>query len=859
MPTEQEFINYKDFVESLDSVNPSANDKTVLNVGVTGPKSSVFSAIAAFVHNAWATFVNALTAKTSFASGDKIPVVNGSTATAMEASKLFELTAQNALAGNVAPAFDPTRDADHKYLAGESVAHEGKTYTFKVDHYGPWAAADVYQLDEEDLAELSLKKKMDVFCGKNLFNKNSSNKQAGCYVAYNVGRLVSLSGYSVYVIDVSENVELTFNKSNVQVAAFSGKILVNHEQVTAQDISGYIDGANLTDAGMTWTTPVGCKCIAVSVADANVDSFQVEEGDAVTPYKNYRTGISEDDVFGLSYDLAKKLDADCGKNLLNKDTPNKLSGYYVSYNTGSLIAVASYSAIIVEIGAGVELAFNQNSLHITAFSELFDIREQFAGNIPTYIDGYTTSAENRSWTTPVGCKCIVVSGPTSGINSLQVEKGSTPTSYEPYKTGIDSEKVFGLAEIKTSLEKKIDKKLDGVCGKNLFNANTPNKQTGCYVAYNIGRLVALESFSSYVIEIGAGVGLAFNKNNMHITAYSTDVDVSSASAGDINGYISGYLTSAGDRTWTTPAGTKCIIVSCATSDASSLQVEKGSSPTSYEPYVFGLQSSKLIGANVLVVGQGFEFSTIQSAVDAAQDGSTILIMPGVYNEAVKTVYQEKLLHLVGFDRNKCIITHPVNDYFNPPLEIAKGMVENLTFVVTGTELDNNGAYCVHIDFTQSIGQSLQFVNCAFKGTVTPCVGIGLRENFTLSFVGCSFENYAKNGPIYCHEQQDNNKTGQRIEVVDCSILNSATDAIRPAVTLQESTSYTGNEATILLQRNIMKCKYGDYTQAHDAIWCKDHSTNEPTSGGGKYLDSHIWELDFMSEMNSESIANYSEQ
>ena len=143
MATEQEFVNYKDFVESLDSVDPSAGDKTVLNVGGTGPKSSVFSAIAAFVHNTFAAFVNALTAKTSFASGDKIPVVNGSTATAMAASKLLELTAQNTLAGNVAQAFDPTRDEENPYLAGESVIYEGKKYTFKVDHYGAWNAADV--------------------------------------------------------------------------------------------------------------------------------------------------------------------------------------------------------------------------------------------------------------------------------------------------------------------------------------------------------------------------------------------------------------------------------------------------------------------------------------------------------------------------------------------------------------------------------------------------------------------------------------------------------------------------------------------------------------------------------------------
>ena len=97
MPTEQEYINYKDFVESLDEATPSANDKAVFN-DANGPKGSVFSAIATFVHDTFAAFVNALTAKTSFASGDKIPVVNGSTATAMEADTLLELTAQNAMA-----------------------------------------------------------------------------------------------------------------------------------------------------------------------------------------------------------------------------------------------------------------------------------------------------------------------------------------------------------------------------------------------------------------------------------------------------------------------------------------------------------------------------------------------------------------------------------------------------------------------------------------------------------------------------------------------------------------------------------------------------------------------------------------
>jgi len=67
----------------------------------------------------------------------------------MSKDTLLTLTAQNALAGNVAQVFDPTRTSENPYKAGESIAYEGKTYTFKVDHYGAWSAADV---DEKPLA-----------------------------------------------------------------------------------------------------------------------------------------------------------------------------------------------------------------------------------------------------------------------------------------------------------------------------------------------------------------------------------------------------------------------------------------------------------------------------------------------------------------------------------------------------------------------------------------------------------------------------------------------------------------------------------------------------------------------------------
>jgi len=83
----------------------------------------------------------------SFASGDVIAVSNPTDGTRkMSKDTLLTLTAQNALAGNVAHTFDPNRTSENLYKAGECVVYtDNKLYRFRVDHYGPWNAQDVVE------------------------------------------------------------------------------------------------------------------------------------------------------------------------------------------------------------------------------------------------------------------------------------------------------------------------------------------------------------------------------------------------------------------------------------------------------------------------------------------------------------------------------------------------------------------------------------------------------------------------------------------------------------------------------------------------------------------------------------------
>lgn len=93
---------------------------------------------------------------TKFRSGDVIPVDGPSGTAKMSKDDLLRENAQNTLAGNVAPAFDPTRDSSNKYIAGKNVvAFNGKINVFRNDHYGDWDASDVSDVDVfEDLITL---------------------------------------------------------------------------------------------------------------------------------------------------------------------------------------------------------------------------------------------------------------------------------------------------------------------------------------------------------------------------------------------------------------------------------------------------------------------------------------------------------------------------------------------------------------------------------------------------------------------------------------------------------------------------------------------------------------------------------
>ena len=396
------------------------------------------------------------------------------------------------------------------------------------------------------------------------------------------------------------------------------------------------------------------------------------------------------------------------------------------------------------------------------------------------------------------------------------------------------------------IDTTLENKLTAIHGKNLYNPDTFNQLEGFYFAYNNGIRTANSGFMAVVIPVTAGDVLSFNKGNIHVCAVSKVPDLSyfADHSGKLDGYISGFADVQPKQNYTVPNGCVCLVVSNPKTDKLSIQVEVGSASTSFEAYYSKLKATDIIGINAdFIVGQGLLYETITDAINDASDGDTIYVTPGTYTEAIDA--RGKNIKIKGFSRDSCILTYPASDYLEPPLEMAKGVVEDMTIIATGSTLAPGAtflAYCVHIDFGEERNNSLQFKNCRFVNEARQCVGIGMRGNYRLSFINCEFE-CNTDGCVYLHEEQASNVSGQYVEFIDCSMKrNSIGDVIR----MQESPGYTDNVAIVRFQRNILVNLGGT------AIVMQQYGSQPGLTGDG-YLGSTNWILDTASALNNNSL------
>ena len=223
-----------------------------------------------------------------------------------------------------------------------------------------------------------------------------------------------------------------------------------------------------------------------------------------------------------------------------------------------------------------------------------------------------------------------------------------------------------------------------------------------------------------------------------------------------------------------------------------------------------LKTNIKYGLTVVVDANGKgDYTSLQEALykvnDSADTHITILVMPGIYvmdeyDSTKRHFANNRNLSIIGLDRNTCIVRNDNGNYTtnpyvdNAPFKLSgKVLISNLT-IISSDEQNNAGngiAYCVHVDSEANEGDIMEIRDCILYNNHGACIGIGLRQGFTLKIVGCEVKSDLKSddltqtwqGAIICHDQLKSDVTNENLFIKDslvesnsevCIVVNSAT-------------------------------------------------------------------------------------
>lgn len=194
-----------------------------------------------------------------------------------------------------------------------------------------------------------------------------------------------------------------------------------------------------------------------------------------------------------------------------------------------------------------------------------------------------------------------------------------------------------------------------------------------------------------------------------------------------------------------------------------------------------------------VAKSGAMHTTIQAAVNAANEFDTVLIYPGEYHEAVSTF--NKQLNIIGVSKENCIIYNDTSAYSTPPLEISCGMVKGLTLIEDHSNPDPlianesvyewERAYTIHIDHSYATGKKLIIDDCILKNSKRHTFGIGLFQDNEIVIQNCDIWTGAATrtgldtAGVYFHNQliaQD--VTNQKIRLINNTVYSDDNFALR---------------------------------------------------------------------------------
>ena len=289
------------------------------------------------------------------------------------------------------------------------------------------------------------------------------------------------------------------------------------------------------------------------------------------------------------------------------------------------------------------------------------------------------------------------------------------------------------------LKSAIDDITETVQSSNIFDQASETVTEGKYLNPSTGNEGTNESFcytNEYIpVEPNTTyIGTVWQKSNGSLLGYYSELTCFYDASKQ---YISGATNPATNGVFTTPANAFYMRFSIKITSWANrwFMIEKGSSAsTAYVPYS---KTAKLKLPITIVDINGYgDYTSIQDAIDDAEEDATIFIAAGVYKENVKA--WGKKVHIIGLSREACVIKDSSGNYATPPLEIGAGSIQNLSIIeeANGAGTAAMGAYAIHVESNQLFNETLLIRNCYVYSDSSSAIGMGLRGGCSVRIEDC---------------------------------------------------------------------------------------------------------------------------
>lgn len=135
--------------------------------------------------------------------------------------------------------------------------------------------------------------------------------------------------------------------------------------------------------------------------------------------------------------------------------------------------------------------------------------------------------------------------------------------------------------------------------------------------------------------------------------------------------------------------------------------------------------------------------------------------------------------LIGAGKYLTSIVDDKGDYDTPPIEIAGGLIQDVSILQTGGITEHSG-YCIHTDKDQNKNKTLYISNCILKSNSNSCIGCGTREGYNIIIENCIFIYESTNEETdancwYSHNTsqsvEPNQENPSRISFINCILIN----------------------------------------------------------------------------------------